>query len=99
MEFFLYWKDRVWMERQKGVLKALGLVWNKKDLFRADVKPDSETEEIMLPLSTLLVPDLMKQLRTNLVGINDPKNQVVEMAKWKREDFLSWYRNRTSLKT
>ncbi len=73
----------------------MGLRWTRTELFKPDVRPDDDIEEISVPLALLLNPDLLNDLRSWVKDRRDKKGgHVVELGKLTRNEFLDWYRKR-----
>ena len=73
----------------------MGLHWSRAELFKPDVRPDDDVEEVVVPLALLLNPDLIKDLRVWLKDRRGKKGgHVVELGKLTRSEFLKWYQER-----
>jgi len=75
-------------------------LWEKDELFKPEVRPDSGIETLHVPLALVLQPDLLKTLRDYVQkGKDDKGRPIKELGAMNREDFIEFYMKHTTMKT
>lgn len=76
----------------------LGLLWEKDELFKPEVRPDASVEQLHVPLSLVLQPDLLKQMRDWVQKGKDKAGKPIkELGALSRDDFIEFYRQHTTM--
>jgi hypothetical protein len=77
---------------------VLGLLWEKEELFKPEVRPDAGVEQLHVPLSLVLNPDLLKQMRDWVQKGKDKSGKPIkELGALSRDEFIEFYRQHTTL--
>lgn len=64
------------------------------------MRPDAGVQQIHVPLSLVLQPDLLKELRTFVQQAKDDRGMPIkELGALSRDQFLEWYMQHTTMKT
>lgn len=91
VEFFLFFKQKNEDEQIEKLARILGLIWDRSDLFKPDIRPDGLVEKVLIPLSLLLEPKLKENLRAQMQKSEKTKNEV-ELGRLDKDSYISLYR-------
>jgi hypothetical protein len=76
------------------------LLWEKEELFKPEVRPDASVEQLHVPLTLILNPDLLKQMREWVQKGKDKTGKPIkELGTLDRDAFIEFYRQHTTMNT
>ena len=76
------------------------MLWEKDELFTPEVRPDASVEQLHVPLSLVIQPELLKSMRDWVQkGKDDKGKPIKELGALSRDAFLEFYRQHTTLNT
>lgn len=74
------------------------MLWEKDELFKPEVRPDAGVEQLQVPLSLVLNPDLLKQMRDWVQKGKDKTGKPIkELGALSRDEFIEFYRKHTTM--
>ncbi len=72
--YTLYWLNKVERDREKGMLKALGILWEKEDIIEKPNKSTEKPDTLLVPLSVQINPKILEFVKKNLQTADNTNN-------------------------
>lgn len=74
--------------------KILGLSWTRDEIFKPPQRPTLDSEEYLIPLSLLINPDLVKNLRNWVNKQKDEQGKpLTELGMLPIDEFFKYYQD------